>query len=83
MVIMNKNLTLINYDLMVTRCQKCSYQKQSDLFELRNRELYFCSRNKTFIKEYKKHGEKLCLKCFADYIVKNINLDEYEIWQIN
>lgn len=83
MVIMCKNLIIINYDLMLTECQKCCYEKKSDLLEFRNRELYFCSRNKTFIEEYKKHGEDLCLKCFKDFIVENINLNEYELWQIS
>lgn len=83
MVIMCKNLIIINYDLMSGKCRNCSHKEESDMSDFRLKELYFCSRNKTFINEYKKHGEDLCLKCFEDFIVENINLNEYELWQIS
>ncbi|MGN0005961.1 MAG: hypothetical protein ACI37Z_08320 [Candidatus Gastranaerophilaceae bacterium] len=82
MVIMDKKLTLIDYDSMTIKCHICKKKEKFKLSKFQTEELYICSRNRSFVKDYEKHGKNLCLLCFKDFLIDCTDLDGYEIWQI-
>ena len=73
-------MIFVDYDLMYKKCKTCNKDKNFNLRYFKNKDIFFCTTE--YIRLLKNNNEKICLSCFSDFQIQNIDFKDYKIYKI-